>query len=113
MCSSDLGRSSRRFPAAILTTKPQTCNQVLVALVMAALEVIEQAPAPVDHLQQSAAGGVVLLMAFEMAGELSDAFAQDGHLDLRRTSVLGMNTILLDYRSLLSTYQGHSVYYPF
>ena len=75
--------------------------------------VTEQAPTPVHHLQQSAAGGVVLLMAFEMATELGDAFAQDGHLDLRRTRVLGMNTILLDYRRLLSTYQGHSVYYPF
>ena len=80
---------------------------------MAGLEIIEQTPAPINHLQQASAGGMILFMALEVGHELGDAFAQDSHLDLRRTGILGMDAILLDYRSLLSTYQGHSVCYPF
>ena len=49
--------------------------------------VVQQAAALADHLEEAAAGVVVLLVDLEVLGELSDALGEDGDLDLRGTGI--------------------------
>src|SRR5690606_38216359 len=70
-------------------TQAQLLDQALVALVVLALEIVEQAAAAVDQLQEAAAAVVILLVDLEVLGQLLDAGGQQGDLDLRRAGVVG------------------------
>ena len=58
-----------------LTAQSQSTHDFVVTLDVRLLQVIEQAPALRDHLQQSAARMIVLLMDLEMLGEFVDSLA--------------------------------------
>jgi uncharacterized membrane protein YhiD involved in acid resistance len=60
------------------------------------VQVIQQAAALVDQLQQAAAAVVVLLVGLEVAGELLDAGGQQRDLDFRRTGIVGGALVLFD-----------------
>src|SRR5258708_21450710 len=93
------GRSMRRGPddttrkgpanrqGQILATQTQTLDQRRVTLGVAGFQVIEQAAALADHLQEAAARMVILRVALEMLGEVDDPFGQDGDLDFRRPRI--------------------------
>src|SRR5688572_19256271 len=71
----------------LLSAQTELLDQSLVALVVLALEVIKQAATAVNHLQQTAAAVVVLLVELEVTGELLDAGGQESHLDFRGAGV--------------------------
>src|SRR5450631_4765949 len=79
-----------------LPAKPELGDDGAVALDVGAGEVIEQAAAFANQLQQTAARGVVLGMVAEMLGERGDAVAEDGDLHLRRPRVGVVATMLGD-----------------
>jgi hypothetical protein len=58
-----------------LTTQSEPFHHLVITLDVRALEVIEQASALRDHLEQSAPRVVVLLVCFEMLCQLTDALA--------------------------------------
>src|SRR5699024_6133429 len=66
-----------------LTAQTEFADQRLVALAVAALEVIEQLAPLVDHFQQTTAGMMIRLVGFEMGAQLRDAFGEQGHLHFR------------------------------
>src|SRR6266851_6796403 len=66
-----------------LTPKTQALDQGVVALAVPGLEIIEQPAALADHLEQATARMMILRVALEVLGEIGDAFAQDGDLNLR------------------------------
>ena len=57
-------------------------DYVLVALGIVVLEVVEQATTLADHHQETAAGGVILLVRLEMVRQLADSLAEHRNLDL-------------------------------
>jgi len=94
-------RKSRRpqRPPAFLTeslTDTELRDDRAVTLNIGIFEIVEQIAAVADHLQQAAAGVMVLGMDLQMLRQLVDPGGQDGNLDLRRAGVLVMQTVLLD-----------------
>ena len=49
-----------------------------------------------DHFEQTAAGMMIFLMNLQMLGKLVDTGGQNCNLNLRRTGVFVMKTIVLD-----------------
>lgn len=65
----------------------QFCHQVVVALGVLALEVLHEAAAFADFLDQTAAGREVLFVRAEVIGELLNLFGEKSDLDLGGASV--------------------------
>jgi hypothetical protein len=76
-------------------------NDSFVALGIVSLEVIEQATPLADQHKQAAARAVVLLVRFEVIGQLANAFTDDGDLNLRTPGVSRVRLILVNDRFLL------------
>src|SRR3990167_8562178 len=79
----DAGRTgaARRAPRQTLLADAQPLNERRVALGILALDVIEQAAALADQLQQAAPRVVVLRVGLEMLREVIDPLAEQRHLD--------------------------------
>ena len=86
----------------ILLFEIQFFDDCRVALGEVFFEVIDMGLAVSNHAEQTTAGVVVLFVFFEMERQLVDALGQNGDLDLRRASVLGMNTSIFDYFDFLA-----------
>ena len=69
-------------PTARLAAKTETLNERTVALNVDFGEVAEQATTLTDQQQQTAARVVVVLVILEVLGEVLDALAEDGDLNL-------------------------------
>jgi hypothetical protein len=76
-------------------------NDSFVALGIVSLEVVEQATPLADQHEQAAARAVVLLVRFEVIGQLANAFTDDGDLNLRTPGVSRVRLILVNDRFLL------------
>jgi hypothetical protein len=76
--------------------QPELGDQRPVALDILTLE-IAQEPAPLAHqLEQPTARVLIVLVVFEMVGEVIDSFREDGDLDFRRPGVLLAPTVVSD-----------------
>ena len=79
-----------------LATQSQIGDQLQVAVVLGAGQVVEQSAAAADHLEQSAAGVVVVLVAAQMFGHAIDALGEQRDLDIGRAGVAGVEPVLLN-----------------
>lgn len=79
-----------------LLAQTQIADQALVSCSIRACEVLEQARPATNHLEQSATGGVVLDVAFEVLGEFQNATGEQRDLHVRRTGVLLVHTVTLN-----------------
>src|SRR5947209_5229718 len=79
-----------------LLAEPEALDGRAVALDVLPLQVVEQAAAAADHLEQAAAAVVVLGVGLEVLGQLDDAMRQDRDLHLGRTGVALMRPVLVD-----------------
>src|SRR5690606_11778971 len=79
-----------------LLTQVQRRDHAPVALDVRFLQVVEQPPPLPHELEQPAARVVVLLVDFEMLGQILDALTEQSDLNLRRTGVGLMQAILSD-----------------
>src|SRR3990172_6775336 len=84
-------------------------DQGLVAVLIDRLEIVEQATALPDELQEPAPAVVILLVRLEVLGEVRDAFAQQRHLHLGRARVLLVSPVLRDELGLLLLNHRHSL----
>src|SRR3569833_1358555 len=75
-------------------------DQLLVATLVDALDVVEQRAAGLHQLQQATAGMVILGVGLEALGQVVDAFAEDRNLDFGRAGIVRLGGIFLDERSL-------------
>ena len=75
-------------PQVLLLANTEFVDYVLVTLGIVVFEVVQQATTLADHHQETAAGGVILLVRLEVVGQFPDAFAQHRDLDLRASSVV-------------------------
>ena len=79
-----------------LLPEAETLDQLVVAIGILFPEILEQpAPAP-DHLQQAAAGVVVLGVRLEVLGQVRDARREQRDLDLRGPRVGVVGPVLFD-----------------
>jgi hypothetical protein len=79
-----------------LSTQPERLNDPLVAIDLLASQVVQQATPLAHHLEQAAARVMILVMYFEVLGEVRDALAEQSDLDLGRAGILLMGPVLLD-----------------
>src|SRR4029453_1082534 len=93
-----------------LFAKPELRDQRVVALDILLLEVVEQAAALVDHLQQAAARMVVLVVGLEVAGQRLDPAGEDRDLHFRRPGVALAAGVVADDFLLLLGGNRHSSY---
>src|SRR5947209_15035981 len=75
----------------LLLANAEFLDYVLVALGIVSLEVVQQAATPADHHQETAAGGVILLVRLEMIRQIADPFAEHRDLNFRapRIAIVG------------------------
>lgn len=63
------------------------------------LEVVEHVAATTNHLEQTASGVMVVLVCFEVLGQVVDSLGEDCDLYLCGTGVGVMQSVLFDYLS--------------
>lgn len=82
-------------------------QDLLVLLGLVLLEVREELAALCDFTEQTAAGGVVLAVIFQVVCKETDDFGEQRDLDLRRAGVLGMLAVLGDECFLGRALENH------
>lgn len=82
-----------RWFRSCLLANAEFVDDVLVALGIVAFEVIEQAAALAYHHQETAAGGVILLVRLEVFRQLSDTFAEHRDLHLGAAGVVVVSAV--------------------
>ena len=76
--------------------EPKLGDDRPVAFDVRALQVIQQAPALPDQLEQATSRIVIVGVRFQVVGEVIDPFAEDGDLDFRRSGVRLVQAIGFD-----------------
>ena len=82
---------------ARLLADAELADDVAISVRVAPLEIVQEAATFADKHQQASPRAMVLLVRFEMLGELGDALTQDRNLDFRAAGVRVMRTELLNY----------------
>src|SRR6185503_10486072 len=97
--SIDAGFRKERFEVLSLSTvkillpaQAQTIHDLVVALNIRFLQVIEQTASLRDHFQQAAPRVIIFLVCLEVLGQFVDSLAEKRHLHLGRTCVCLMRT---------------------
>ena len=91
----------------LLFADAQPLDQLGVAIRVFALEVVEQAAALTDELQQTASRVMIFCVRFEVLGQVGDAFAEDGHLHFRGAGIALVLAETLDQVGLAVLRQCH------
>jgi hypothetical protein len=92
-------RNGRGRPASTpdeLLPETQALDQLAVAVVVLAAEVLQEAAPPSDHLQQPTPRMVILRVGLEMLGQVCNAGSQQRDLDLGRSRIGVVRPVLLD-----------------
>ena len=76
-----------------LLTETELLNDSSVALDIGLLEVAEKVSSVSDHLLETSAAVVVLVVSLEVLGEVADSSGEDSDLYLRRTGVSLMSSV--------------------
>jgi hypothetical protein len=103
----DDGGIRTRSVKPVLLPDSQLLNQTPIAIHALLLQIIQEAAALADELQQSTPGMVILLVGFEMLREIPDALAQQSDLDLGRTGIPLMGVEFTDDLLFLLGVQCH------
>ena len=94
--ASQVDRPSPTLPADVLSPQLEALDELLVAVVICALEVIEQTSALADDAHQAASRVMILLVELEVLGELGEPLRQQGYLDLGRSRICLALLVALD-----------------
>src|SRR5262245_888839 len=92
---------------AALLADSELVDQTVIALLVLALQVVEQAPALAHQHHEPPTGVVVLGVGLEVLRQVIDPLAQEGHLDLRRPRIARVRAITRDDRGFLCLAETH------
>src|SRR5579883_3312913 len=92
-----------------LAAQPEPLDELLVALVVLALQIVEQPPALAHHHQEAAPGMEVAFVRIEVVRQVLDPLAEDRDLDLRRAGIGLRLRILVDERTLALRGNRHRI----
>src|SRR3954470_24916459 len=95
------------MPALRLAAQAELLDQGAVALEILALQVVQEAAAPSDELEQAATRVVVVLVRPEVLGQLVDALGEHRDLNLGRAGIGLVLAELPDMLQLLFLGEGH------
>ncbi len=98
-----------RFDLFELFSDSKLGNHFAIALDVVCPQVIEQPPSFTDNFQQSAARPMVLLVRFEVLGEIRDALAKQSDLNFRGSRISSMDSILGNDVTFIFLCQTHSL----
>ena len=76
--------------------KTQTSQQALVELIVRALGIIQKLSAASHHHKQTATGGVVVLVGYEVLSEVSNTLGEYGYLETGGAGVLLVDLEVVD-----------------
>ena len=79
-----------------LLSQAELANDRAVTLDIVLLQVVQQTSSVTDHLLKTAAAVEVLLVDFQVLGQVSDAVGQNSNLYFGRTCVALVSSVLLD-----------------
>jgi len=83
-------------------------NDTAIAFSVLRLNIVQK-PAPVaHHFEEAPPGGMILLVSFEMFGEIVDPFTEQSDLDFRRSRISRVHPILANHGSLEFTGENHA-----
>ena len=102
-------RSCCSLAATALLTQIQLFNDCAVTVDIGLLKVTEEVTSVADHLQHAATAVVILVVSLEVLGQSVDAMSKDRNLNLGRTGVTLVGSILLN-NSLLFVLQQHDLF---
>src|SRR5262245_60835195 len=94
---------------ASLAAQSEVGDQFHVALVLGAGQVVEQAAAMPNHLEQSTARVIVVLVGAQVLRKGVDAPGEQCDLDVSRSSVAVVEPMLFDRLGSLGLSKGHTV----
>ena len=94
------------LPIRKLFSQSELVYDCTVALDVYLLQVVEQVSSVTDHLLQTAAAVEVLLVSLEVHGQVVDTGGQDCDLNLRRTGISFVGSVLLDQGKLFIFLHG-------
>jgi hypothetical protein len=77
-------------------TETKIRNESPIPLQIGLLEVFKEAPAAANHLQETSAAMVILLVAVEVAPKVIDSGREEGNLDRSAATILFVQLVLLD-----------------
>src|SRR5580704_1168308 len=87
--------------------QPQAFDHLRVLVGCAALQIIEELSALIDHLEQTAARGVIGFVRGEMLAQAVDALGQECNLNFGRSGVLGAALEFSDDAALFFASKWH------
>ena len=99
-------------PDTDLFSQTEFGNDGAIAFDVNLLEIAEKVSSVADHFLKAAAAVKVLLVGFEVLGQVVDAGCEDRDLNLGGTRIAFMNGILLD-QSLLFVFLHHGFFFTF
>src|ERR1700733_1192803 len=88
----------------------QTLDKGLIARLILLLDVVEKRSPLRHHLEQAAAGMIVLDVSLEVAGQVGDALGENRNLDFGRPGVADFQTVLIDERRLALSGDRHRLF---
>ena len=95
------GKRLNRLPLlSCLLTDTESCDDRTISLNVDLDEIVEQRTALTDHLEEAAAGVMILLVDLEVLGQVVDSLGEQRDLNLGRTCVTLVSSILLHDSSL-------------
>ncbi len=74
----------------------QPIDELFISIEVQSLEVVQETPALAHEFQESTPGMMILLVGFEVLGEVTDSVTQDSNLDLRRARVGPVQLVIFD-----------------
>ena len=94
------------LPMQVLFSQTELADDCTITLNINLLEIVEEVSSVTDHLLKTAAAVVVLLVDFQMRGEVVDAGSEDRDLNLRRTRIAFVGCVLLNESELFVFLHG-------
>src|ERR1700722_3932289 len=88
----------------------QPLDEGLVSALILLLDIVEKRSPLRHHLEQAAAGVVVLDVGLEVTGQVGDALGENRNLDFGRPSVADFQTVLIDERRLALSGDRHRLF---
>ena len=79
-----------------LLTNTQLGNYCTITLDILLLQIVQKISSVTNHLQQTTAGVVILLVNLDVFGQFVDPLGEDSDLYFRRTGILLVQTVSLD-----------------
>ncbi len=91
-----------------LLPESQARNYILIFCKIYSLQIIQVTSSETDHQEETPTGMLVLRKLAEMLPQLVDALSQDGDLNFRRASILGVYLKIVDNRLFFFLGQRHA-----